>query len=221
MWESRIQGITNCCASFKLQVNHGGQVELSMWTEQHTAFATVRIAMCYIKEMVQQTDLTWGYTRIPLSKHQDRKDVLLATVFIIVSPLLTSTSFASVTITKWHSLTTLTVHCHAFLFTILSFCHKVAENLALLGYYVSSSGKNYHYLPRNNTEERVSYACLLLILTKSPTEKTAWDVRALKAQLRKHEVKYPIITLSKTKQGRSGQILRVCWLRSLNVSESS
>ena len=40
-------------------------------------FATVRIVMCYIKQMVQQTDLTWGYIHIPLSKHQDCKDVLM------------------------------------------------------------------------------------------------------------------------------------------------
>ena len=100
MWESRNQGITKYCASLKLQVNHGGQTELSMWTEQQTGFATVRIAMCYIKEMVQQTDLTWVYSCILLSKHQDCKDALLATVFTNVSPLLTSTPFARVTILK-------------------------------------------------------------------------------------------------------------------------
>jgi len=98
MWESRNQGITNCCASLKLQVSHGGKAELSMWTEQDTGIATVRIATCCVKKMQQQTDLTWGYIRIPLSKHQDCKDVLLATVFINVWPLLTSTSFATDTI---------------------------------------------------------------------------------------------------------------------------
>jgi hypothetical protein len=144
MWASRIQGITNWCASVKLQVNHGGQVERSMWTEHHKSFATVRIALCYIKQMVQQTDLTWGYIRIPLSKLQDCKDGLMATVFINVSPLLTSTSFASVTILKWHNLTILTANYHAFLFKILGFYHEVAKNLTLVGYYVSKSG---NFLP--------------------------------------------------------------------------
>jgi hypothetical protein len=138
MWESRIQGITNC-ASLKLQVNRDGHVELSIWTEQHTGFATVRTAMCYIKEMVQQTDFTWGYIHIPLRIHQDCKDVLLATVFINVSLLLTSTSFATVTISKWHNLITLTAHYNAFLFMNLGFYRYVAENLTLLGYCVSRS----------------------------------------------------------------------------------
>ena len=77
--------------------------------------------------------------------------------------------------------------------------------------------RNYHYSPHNNPEEQVSYACWLLFLTKLPTEKTAWDVETLKAQLRKQEIKYPIIT----EQSRSCQISRLCRLSSLTVSESS
>jgi len=181
-----------------------------MWTERHTGIATVRIARCYIKKMLQQTDLTWGYIHIPLNKHQDCNDVLLATVLINVSPLLTSTSFATVTILKWHHLTTLAAHYHVFWFVILGFCCEVVENLTLLGYYVASSHRNYSYLPRNDPEERVSYACLLLIFTKCLTQKTLWDVRALKAQLRKREIKISHITLSKTEQLRPGQISRIC-----------
>ena len=71
---------------------------------------------------------------------------------------------------------------------------------------------SYLYSPHNNSEERVPYACLLPILTKLPTQKIAWDVRALKGQLTKQDIKQPIITLSKTEQGRSGQISRVCRL---------
>ena len=41
---------------------------------------------------------------------------------------------------------------------------------------------------------------------------SSWDVRVLKAQLRKQEIKYPIITLSKNKQGRSGQEYVDCLL---------
>jgi hypothetical protein len=47
---------------------------------------------------------------------------------------------------------------------ISGFCHEVAENCALLGYYTTISGKNtqqvvaisYHYSPHNNPEERSS-----------------------------------------------------------------
>jgi len=190
-WESGNCGITNYCASLKLQVNHAGKAELRMWTERHTGIVTVRIAVCYIKMMVQQTDLTWRYIHIPLSKHQDCNDVLLATVLTNVLPLLTSTSFATVTILKWHNLTTLVAHYHTSLFVILGFCCEVVENLTLLGYYVASSHKIHHYSPRNDPEERVSYECLSLIFTKCLTQKTRWDVKALKAQLGKQEIKYP------------------------------
>ena len=44
------------------------------------------------------------------------------------------------------------------------FCHEVAENCALVGYYTTRSGKktqrvvaiSYHYSPRNNPEGRTS-----------------------------------------------------------------